>query len=194
MILGVRAIYQCGKFHSRGGKPFGGLEHITTALQSHLNDGDIVLDGELFSYTLPFEQLVGTIKKVKKSSEDINKIEQHVIYLVFDVVDQNKTFKERFAVLSTLTREKYGWGNKDSGSKVVLVTTKLCENKNNVEEQYEEAMRDGMEGLVLRNSDGLYRPKYRSLHVQKLKNFESDEFVVVDFKEGSGSDSGKKKL
>ena len=47
-----------------------------------------------------------------------------------------------------------------------------------------------MEGTILRNIHGPYEIKKRSKHLQKYKDFQDDEFKIIDFTEGIGIDKG----
>jgi DNA ligase-1 len=49
---------------------------------------------------------------------------------------------------------------------------------------------DGYEGCMARNMDSPYEQDKRSYNLQELKEFENDEFPVVDVKEGRGKMKG----
>jgi hypothetical protein len=44
----------------------------------------------------------------------------------------------------------------------------------------EQCIRAGYEGAIIRNPDGIYEKNRRSPHLQKLKKFESGEYLVKD--------------
>lgn len=50
--------------------------------------------------------------------------------------------------------------------------------------------KDGYEGVMIRNPNGLYRLKHRSTDLLKYKSFYDDEFKIIGFKEGKGKDKG----
>ena len=49
---------------------------------------------------------------------------------------------------------------------------------------------DEYEGTIIRNSDGKYILNHRSPDLQKLKTFVDDEFQIVGFSQGTGTDKG----
>ena len=55
---GVRSVFHNGVLSSRMGKPFSGLEHITGELGPATEQG-LILDGEVYSTTLPFSSSLG---------------------------------------------------------------------------------------------------------------------------------------
>ena len=59
---GVRSIFFNNALTSRNGKPFSGLDHIIAELAPATKEG-LILDGEVYSTTLTFQQFVGLVKK-----------------------------------------------------------------------------------------------------------------------------------
>ena len=57
-------------------------------------------------------------------------------------------------------------------------------------EKYSEFTDQNYEGIMIRNAEGPYKLKYRSNDLIKLKPFQDNEYKIVDFKEGTGRDSG----
>ena len=54
--------------------------------------------------------------------------------------------------------------------------------------KYDEFIQNNYEGIMIRNKDGLYKIKYRSNDLIKLKPFNDEEYKIVGFKEGTGRD------
>ena len=90
---GVRCIFKNGILTSRQGKVFPNMEHIV----NDLKDVELVLDGELYSDTLSFQQFVGLVRKKKHSDAD-KVLLQQVKYWVYDCVN-DKPFSERNGAL-----------------------------------------------------------------------------------------------
>ena len=51
-------------------------------------------------------------------------------------------------------------------------------------------MDQGYEGIMMRNTEGLYQENYRSNDLMKYKEFFEGEYPIVDFKEAMGRDAG----
>lgn len=168
---GIRAIYKNGKFYSRKGKLFTGLEHISNELPSNA-----ILDGELYTPDTSFENIVSVVRNEKG---DIDKTSIH--YNVFDKID-DKIYRERRNWIYTYL---------DSKKYTHIVTTTECKNEEDIDSWYNLFVkRDGYEGVMLRNKNGLYRENYRSPDLQKYKTFQDNEFEIVEFKQGTGVEKG----
>ena len=56
--------------------------------------------------------------------------------------------------------------------------------------QFSKWVSEGYEGIMLRNTFGMYLVNHRSHDLQKYKEFLEDEYVIVGFKEADGRDKG----
>lgn len=178
---GVRcvAIRDHGHLYSRNGKMFPNLPHIRAALAA-LPTGT-VLDGELYSDSLTFQEIVGLVKKQTLRGDDAER--QSRIYLcVYDCIVEGKTNGERNALLQGMLGGMAG--------PIRLLPTRVCENRDAVAALHAESVAAGYEGLMLRNMAGKYRVGVRSTDLQKYKEFQDDEYRVVGFKEGEGLERG----
>jgi len=182
---GIRCLaYKDGyeiKLMSRQGKPFPHLDHIKKELLKCDFDG--FLDGELFTRELEFKQISGFVRKEKLKPDDIEKSKQiqYHIYDTFDLSKIDMPFNERTVIVNKLFRQ-----NKI----LVKVPTFICKNEAKMLEKYNEFVDQDYEGIMIRNSDGKYKLKYRSNDLIKLKPFQDNEYKIVEFKEGSGRDKG----
>lgn len=105
-------------------------------------------------------------------------VEYHVYDLVSDAIQQ-----ERFVAL-----QKFFSGFRQGS--IVPVETRQVANKEELDEAFGEFMEAGYEGLMVRNLAGKYVGK-RSYDLQKVKEFDSSEYVVVGVEEGRGKLAGK---
>jgi len=186
---GTRTVAVCGLklgvpcLFSRQRKAYPHLEHIQ-AVVCQLPKG-LLLDGELYRHDLDFNEIVGTIKKKTLTKADEPKhalIQLHC----YDIVDEKKTFEERFAVLKGLFSEY----KKVIGDVLVLCPTEMVAKKEDLKPKHDEYVADGYEGLMIRNVLGLYEVGHRSTDLLKMKEFQDDEFKIVGFYEGEGGDKG----
>jgi len=65
----------------------------------------------------------------------------------------------------------------------------VCETEEAIKELHARYVAESYEGLMLRNKTGLYKNS-RSVDLQKVKAFETEEFKIVAFKEGEGLEAG----
>jgi ATP-dependent DNA ligase len=164
---------------SRTGTYFDTMEHITSELKN-LFYNPLILDGELYTDNIPFEELSGLIKKKKISDSDRERL-KNVKYHVYDIVDSSKTYEQRHKDITRLIVNNYEY--------VVSVPTYIS-NKDNFKNFFGEFIETGYEGIMLRNINGMYRCNYRSHDLQKYKEFMESEYEIIGFKEGDGRDKG----
>lgn len=180
---GVRCVAISGKgLFSRNSKPFPGLQEIKKEINSLLPPGSI-LDGELYSDVLGFQELVGLVKKIKLNADDIEK--QKLVYLcVYDIIQNESTNAQRNASLELMFK-------KQDFKTLRLLPTEICQTPSNVLSLHNKYVEEGYEGLILRNMKGLYKMGgYRSADLQKYKQFQDDEYQIVGFQEGEGVEIG----
>jgi DNA ligase 1 len=172
------------KCQSRTGSEFVGLDHIIQSLTPifSLNPG-IIFDGELYTDQMPFEELAGLIKKKTRSDIDVPRF-QKIEYHVYDLVETDTPFVERFAhlhqILSTIPPLQ----------NVRLVPAITVQTVQEFKTRFTEYVEQGYEGIMLRNIQGKYQQGYRSHDLQKYKEFFEDEYAIKGFKEGDGRDKG----
>jgi len=168
---------------SRQRKAYPHLEHIQAVLQK-LPLGS-PLDGELYTTKHKFQKIVGLVKQktIKKEDQDKhNDIQLHV----YDIVDPEKTFEERYAILQKLFKDYASV----IGSVLQLCPTHRVTKREELKPKHDEYVAMGFEGLMFRNAKGLYDVGQRSADLLKMKDFFDDEFEVVDFYEGEGREAG----
>jgi len=176
---GYRAITvfdAAGKPHlwSRNGLPLEQKFPAILKAVSRLKLPSTVLDGEIVAVDengIPRFQLLQRFQKQPTAP---------TLYFVFDVLWSNgtditgKTLMERRAVLETIIKSVAGiqLGNYVEGEGKAL---------------FELTKSKGMEGIVAKRKDSVYRPGKRSADWLKIKSRPQQEFVVGGFTEGKGS-------
>ena len=92
---------------SRTGAFFTGLPHIAAALRPYLSQHpNIVIDGELYTDQMPFEELAGLIKKKKITESDVARLKK-VKYHVYDIYEHTRhdmPYSERMGLLAGAVR------------------------------------------------------------------------------------------
>lgn len=181
---GVRSIYNNGVLTTRMGKPFTGLEHILKELEPAMAKPEgkgLVLDGEVYSDTLSFQQFVGLVRKKKFTDADRAQL-QHVKLWVYDCVAAGP-FSERLARLRAFFA-------KNKFAHIQLLPTEEAASEADLKGFHDKYVAAGYEGLIVRNKAGPYELATRSYHLQKYKEFEDAEFEVVGAEEGEGQEKG----
>lgn len=170
-------IPQKGLF-SRNRKSYPHLDHIVEELR--LFPPGFVLDGELYSTTLSFQEIVGMVKRVTLKEGDAEK-QRQIKYFVYDIVSDSP-YSVRFLQLQTLFQQHHF-------QHLVLVDTEMCASEEAMKESHARYVAEGYEGIMLRNAAGVYRG-VRSKELQKYKEFQDDEYEVIDFRQGEGQEEG----
>ena len=176
---------------TRKGKEFTPLPHLDGAIRllyenvqsNHFSTEDLYFDGEMYSDTLTFQELAGTLRRHKNTDETLNQIYLVVFDIFYLSKDRAYDFGFRTALLDQFF-ESY------TSSYIKLIETEQVTDEAMVHEQHQEYIEAGYEGIMLRNALGAYKLNQRSADLQKLKMFQDEEFEIVGFKEGEGVEEG----
>ena len=176
---GTRCVAISGKgLYSRNKKRYPHLDHIVAEINKL--PSTIILDGELYSDTLTFQEIVGIVKRETLKEGDEAKQLQIKLH-VYDIINK-APYEERYANLQILF-------NKYKFQHLVLVKSDICESEEAIKELHARYVQEGYEGLMLRNKTGLYKNS-RAVDLQKFKEFFDGEFKIVAYKEGEGLEAG----
>lgn len=176
---GTRCVGIPGKgLFSRNRKTYPHLEHIITELNKL--PPSVVLDGELYSDTLTFQEIVSLVKQetLKKGAEEK---QLQIKFHIYDLINE-MPYEQRYANLQILFN-KYKFKN------LVPVKTVVCESEEKMKELHAAYVAENFEGIMLRNKQGLYK-NTRSCDLQKYKEFFDIECEIVNYKEGEGQEEG----
>jgi ATP-dependent DNA ligase len=176
---GTRCVGMPGNgLFSRLRKSFPHMEHILSEL--HQLPPEIILDGELYSSTLTFQEIVGLVKRETLRDGDAEK-QRQIQFHVYDIIT-DMPFHNRLANLKHLfQRHKF--------QHLVLVPTEMCESEEKMKEKHAAYVLSGYEGIMLRTKLGAYKHS-RSVDLLKYKEFLDDEYEVVGFEQGQGLEEG----
>jgi ATP-dependent DNA ligase len=176
---GTRCVGMPGNgLFSRLRKSFPHMEHILSEL--HQLPPEIILDGELYSSTLTFQEIVGLVKKETLRDGDAEK-QRQIQFHVYDII-VDMPFHNRLANLKHIfQRHKF--------QHLVLVPTEMCESEEKMKEKHAAYVLSGYEGIMLRTKLGVYKHS-RSVDLLKYKEFLDDEYEVVGFEQGQGLEEG----
>ena len=164
------------KLISRQGKEFSGLDHITDEIVSsniYKKYGSVILDGELFSRELIFQDIMSLVKKTVNLTENSRSIQVWAYDMISD-----KPYHNRYIDLSYII----------SGMKSIVQTpTFIIKSEKEIDFYHKKFTKDGFEGTMIRSMGGLYKVNSRSSDLLKYKDFLDDEFEVVSYTAGKGT-------
>ena len=167
---------------SRKGKEFTHLNHIKADVAANNSDTNLVLDGELYSDTLTFQELVGLVKRVTlKPGNDEQMLE--VSLRVYDCVELNNEadFTDRYLTITNLT---------EGAEYLSLVENVRVSTESEIHAAQARFVEEGYEGAMVRNLTGAYAIGKRSANLQKVKTFLDGEYPIVGFTQGTGGETG----
>jgi ATP-dependent DNA ligase len=127
-----------------------------------LKDGEY-LDGECYAPNKTFEEITSMFKMNPQS------LEFHV-FDYFDINRPNLTFEER--------------------KNRITVDTFRVDKKSEVQGYHDLFVNQGHEGIMIRDASSTYEIGKRSNYLLKYKAFQTEEYEIVDVKEGTGREKG----
>jgi len=153
-------------FFSRRGNKYTTLDHMIPTLLGVMDDG-AVLDGEIYHHGWSLQRISSAIKK---QSEDSALLQ----YWVFDTFIPNTDCETRLAILqNTLGDPSY------LVSPVRFIYTNFVDSEEQVIDFTKQAIEEGFEGGIVRNTSGLYDLNVRSENLQKVKFMQDKEYTIV---------------
>ena len=208
---GIRCVIRLEKgevvARTRNGKIIEAIPHITNSLKNFLQQNqEVILDGELYNHDFKdnFNKITSLVRKQKpvktnsdteksflkkqdKWAQSLEESESNIEYWVYDcpVIAQAKEtvpFSLRFNTLQNSLRPN---------DYVKFVPTIEIQGQRSLNSVYEEYLRDGFEGQMVRR-DMAYEQK-RSTFLLKRKEFKDAEYKVIDIHEGNGNRLGTAK-
>jgi DNA ligase-1 len=160
---------------SRGGKNYNAsTEHLHENLKEIFKVyPDITLDGELYRYGRYLQEISG-IARLQKWEERCSLLE----YWIYDIADGEKIFDRRLEILEDL---KELVDDKFDNIKVLEhIKTQSWEE---IQRLHNKWVNEGFEGLVARKPDKVYAFGKRGSDMIKVKEYQEDEFEIIDYSE-----------
>lgn len=158
---------------------------------------DAILDGELYNHELKedFNAIISLVKKTKNiSKKDWKRIESLLQFHIFDIAgsfdkyDENSPYFARRNWLEDQIEEN-GRIKFVENKYSVTFSLDLEDEENTATKFFNQCIELGYEGIMVRHSGMSYERK-RTHNLLKIKEFETEEFEIVDIIEGKGNRSG----
>ncbi len=168
--------------HSRGGHLFETLTHLDKWISAMEMKHPV--HGELYKHGWSLQKIGSYTKKIRT--------DQHLLeYWLYDIADSSKSFLERISLLWSAV-DKLDEIAKNEGvvNPIKFTPTVMVTSYEEAKLYHDEWVQDGFEGGMLKNANGLYLFQYNSNDLEKVKEFEDEEFEIIGGKEGEGTDEG----
>jgi DNA ligase-1 len=178
------AIVKHGKCElwSRTRKRITSMPHIVKEIEEVFTNMTVTLDGELYNhdYKNDFEKITSKINQKTEPAADCDIVQYHV----YDYIVYGEPFNTRHSLLDSFIS--------DDAKYLKKVETEVVMDEDEAMTWFNTFRSLGYEGAMLRNKDGLYmgHQTKRSLDLQKIKEFDDEEFPILDVKEGRGKLQG----
>jgi DNA ligase-1 len=166
---------------SRNRKAYPNLDHLVEELDK-LPD-NLILDGELYSNKLNFQDIISVVKRETLRIGDQEK-QYHIEFHVYDIINDEPYCKRLNTIQALFMNQEIHKFNH-----IKFVETELCQSEEHMKELHSGYVQEGYEGIMLRNKNGIYR-SVRSADLLKFKEFIDDEYQIVDYRQGEGLEAG----
>lgn len=160
---GFRAIWDGGKFISRGGNVITCPAWFTKGLPKE------TLDGEIWAGRGGFEKVASAINGSRERDW------QTVVYAVFDAPAHPGGFEKRIAHAKKIV---------DNALHAIVIPFWICKSKAELHQTLDKVVAEGGEGLMLRKPSSLYENK-RSNTLLKVKKWFDAEAIVIGHVKGT---------
>lgn len=159
--------------YSRKGKEFPFLIHIKEELK--FLPKEWILDGELYTHGLPFSEIASISRKTK--TPDIEEVRLN--YTVFDVIAP-LPYSDRMTKLKEMSETK----------SISFLLYEIVKDETELFRVAAKHLKDHYEGTMIRNMNGKYAINFRSSDLLKYKEFDDEEFEIIGFAHGKGTEDG----
>lgn len=149
------------------------------------NDPTIILDGEIYKHGWPLNKISG-ICRTQVTASDGEPLE----FYLYDVVKTDMPFSERNELLQQIAEdlqlEEFDpykeW--EDGALKVQLIPQVPMTGWLEIKGYHDKYVKEGWEGLVIRNVNDVYGPGKRTNAMLKVKEYQESEYEIVGLSEG----------
>jgi len=188
---GVRCIATQDGLWSRTGKPLISVPHVLEALEPIFrHNPEAIFDGELYAdkFADDFNSIISLVRKSRPTLRDLAESKASIQYHVYDFTDpvnqDELFFEDRFRNLHTLMQISA----LEPDGVIRLVPTTRIEQLSELDNMFARYMESGYEGQMVR-LNMRYENK-RSGNLLKRKEFQDNEYRVIEIMEGVGNRSG----
>jgi ATP-dependent DNA ligase len=151
---------------SRGGEIYPEIPHIAPDIAEICRQtGETSFNGELYIHGMYLQDITSAVKKQKISSKQLE-------FHIFDLPRNKEEYDKRLEILGSI----------ETTENVFIVEVLVAYNHEDIENFHQKCVNNGYEGIVVRNSIGLYEYNTKSLNVFKYKIPKEKEFKIINYK------------
>lgn len=164
------------KYISRSGKTWELFRHLDDPIKS-VFPPEFILDGEIYHPDYTFQQITRFIRDRKPETSTLQ-------FWIYDIITSKKDeiFENRWSIINSHLSSNRGF--------LVKVPTILVYSENEIYNHRDQFIKNGFEGIIIRNMSGLYSLGYKSPDLQKDKIAKDAEWRIIGGYEGKGRFSG----
>lgn len=192
-INGVRCLiyYKNGeiKTASRGAINYDlALLHIIThpKLEKFFKDNpNVILDGEIYKHGWTLNKISGLCRTQSTASDG-----EPLEFYMYDIVRTDLSFKDRLDIMNQISEtlelgefDPYKQWKKDD-LKIQMVPQEPMTGWLSMKNYHDKYVKEGWEGLVIRNVDDVYGPGKRTNAMIKIKEYKEAEYEITGLSEG----------
>jgi DNA ligase-1 len=155
-------------------------ERLHLYLHNLIKEENYVFDGELYSHKLSFNDILSQV------NSDSKEIDTSIKYVVYDILTKTEWENQE-------CKTKYfdRWSRIKSFTSISKnsewIGGKIINNVHELNEYYEHILRDGYEGIMVKDPNGMYGWKRVDQNVMgKIKPSEDFDCKIIQVKEGTG--------
>lgn len=145
--------------YSRNGKIIDTIDHILDNIV--LEEGHTI-DGELYAHGYPLQTIASWIKRKQENTSKLK-------YVIYDII-MDEIYKHRLDYICSLHIHK----------DILISPTRSLDQLGSLSTGLTEAIKDGYEGLIIRQGSLGYEAGKRSQSLVKVKRYLDEEFKVLD--------------
>lgn len=159
-------------FLSRSGKEYTTLDHIADSVQNYALDEnrDFILDGEIYSDELTFQEITQAVKKLYPNSLKLH-------FRAYDIVHEDGQEDRVMAHMPNIVKAI-------NSPYIHAVPTNWADNADEVTQYHNLQVQTGFEGAMIRIPHGKYEQGCRSRTLLKVKEFDEAEFKLLELQLG----------
>lgn len=192
-INGVRCLIFCKdnkiRTASRGAIDYDlAIDHIIShpsIIKLFENHPDYILDGEIYKHGWTLNKISGLCRHQSTVDETLP-----LEFYMYDIVKTEMPFKDRLDLLYSISEElelgefdPYREWN-DGDLKIQLVPQEHMTGWITMKKYHDKFVKEGWEGLVIRNENAVYGPGKRTNDMIKIKEYKDSEAEITGISEG----------
>ena len=144
----------------------------------------MILDGELYKFGWTLNKISGICRK-----QDWDPEMDELEFYMYDIVDLDKPFPARLNIINNISEilgltfdPERDWETRDL--RIQVLPQERVQGADNIKKMHDRFVKEGWEGLVIRDLVTPYKPGARGQFMLKVKQYQDAEYLTVGLEEG----------